>query len=71
VRVARRLNATSSLGARLSAKIRSASGVVAIRPASRTTPSCQIATCANSRCTSSPMHLRVTALTSVSIDRIG
>ena len=64
-------SATSSLGARLSANTRSASGVIAICPAWRTSPSCQIATCANSRCTSSPMHLRVTALTSISmIDRV-
>jgi hypothetical protein len=57
-------NATSSVGARLSANSRSASGVVSIRPAWRTSPSCQIATCAKSRCTSSPMHLLLTALTS-------
>jgi hypothetical protein len=64
-------SATSSLGARLSANTRSASGVVSIQPAWRTSPSSQIATCANSRCTSSPIHLRaacVTALTSVSIN---
>ena len=54
-------SATSSLGARLSANARSPSGVAAICPAWRTSPSCQIATCANSRCTSSPKHLRVTA----------
>jgi hypothetical protein len=60
-------SATSSLGARLSAKIRSASGVVAIWPAWRTRPSSQIATCANSRCTSSPIHRRVTALTSTTV----
>src|SRR5215207_4077999 len=48
--------ATSSVGARLSAKARTCSGVVANRPACLTTPSCQIATCAKSRCTSSPKH---------------
>ena len=48
--------ATSSVGARLSAKARTCSGVVANRPACLTTPSCQIATCAKSRCTSSPIH---------------
>ena len=60
-------NATSSLGARLSAKTFSASAVSAICPAWRTTPSCQIATCAKSRCTSKPKHRLVTALTSHSI----
>ncbi len=48
--------ATSSSGPRLSANIRSASAVRPICPAWLTTPSCQIATCANSRCTSSPIH---------------
>jgi hypothetical protein len=52
-------SATSSLGARLSANRRSPSGVAGICPAWRTLPSSQIATCANSRCTSSPKHLRV------------
>jgi hypothetical protein len=49
-------NATSSPGARLSANNRSSSGVVPTCPACHTTPSCQIATCAKSRWTSSPMH---------------
>ena len=51
-------NATSSLGPSPSAKARTPSGVVANRPAWVTSPPCQIATCANSRCTSSPMHRR-------------
>jgi len=37
-------NATSSAGPRLSAKIRSSAGVVAIRPSWPTSPSCQTAT---------------------------
>jgi hypothetical protein len=36
-----------------------ASGVVSISPTERTTPSCQIATSANSRCTSSPIQRRI------------
>ncbi len=49
-------NATSSSGTSCSANARIPSGVAANVPAWRITPSCQIATCANSRCTSSPMH---------------
>jgi hypothetical protein len=63
-------SATSSVGARLSANTRSSSGVVAIRPAWRTRPSSQIATCAKSRCTSSPIRL-TTALTSFVINTRG
>jgi hypothetical protein len=51
-------NATSSAGPRLSAKARTPSGVVSKRPAWITSPFCQVATWANSRCTSSPMHCR-------------
>jgi len=51
--------ATSSVGARLSRNSLSASGVVAIWPAWRTRPPSEIATWANSRWTSSPMHLRM------------
>ena len=46
-------NATSSVGASEFANARTSSGVVANRPSWVTTPSCQIATCAKSRCTSS------------------
>ena len=51
-------NATSSAGPSPSANARTPSGVVANLPAWITSPPCQIATCANSRCTSSPMHRR-------------
>jgi hypothetical protein len=51
-------NATSSPGPRPSANARTPSGVVANLPAWVTSPHSQIATCANSRCTSSPMHRR-------------
>src|SRR3954447_8655329 len=51
-------SATSSAGPRPSANARTSSGVVANLPAWITSPPCQIATCANSRCTSSPMHRR-------------
>ncbi len=42
-------NATSSVGARLSANARNPSGVAGTCPAWRTRPPSQIATCANSR----------------------
>jgi hypothetical protein len=51
-------NATSSLGPSPSAKARTPSGAVANLPAWITSPPCQTATCANSRCTSSPIHRR-------------
>jgi hypothetical protein len=61
-------NATSSAGPRPSANARTPSGVVANLPAWVTSPPCQIATCANSRCTSSPIHRRwLPALDSVFI----
>ena len=56
--------ATSSLAHKLSANSRSASGVVWMRPACQITPSSQMATWANSRCTSSPMHRRILLLPS-------
>src|SRR4029450_1930340 len=55
-------SATSSAGPSPSAKARTPSGVVANRPAWVTRPPCQIATCANSRCTSSPMHRRAVSV---------
>jgi hypothetical protein len=61
-------NATSSAGPSPSANARTPSGVVANLPAWITSPPCQIATCANSRCTSSPIHRRPpSALVPVSI----
>jgi hypothetical protein len=59
--------ATSSLKHRLSANSRSASGVVWIRPAWRTTLSSQMATWASSRWTSRPMHRRIPLLPSSSL----
>jgi hypothetical protein len=50
---------TSSVAHRLAANSRSPSGVVWIRPACRTTPASQMATWANSRCTSRPIHRRI------------
>jgi hypothetical protein len=50
---------TSSSSQKLSAKRRSASDDVAICPAERTTPFSQIATSANSRCTSRPIQRRM------------
>ena len=51
-------NATSSAGPKPYANARTSAGVVANLPACLITPPCQIATCANSRCTSSPIHRR-------------
>jgi hypothetical protein len=51
--------ATSSAGPRPAANSRTPSGVVANVPACVSRPAWQIATCAKSRCTSSPMHRRV------------
>jgi hypothetical protein len=61
-------SATSSAGPSPSANARTPSGVVANLPAWITNPPCQIATWANSRCTSSPIHRRsLPTLNSVSI----
>jgi outer membrane protein OmpA-like peptidoglycan-associated protein len=51
-------SATSSAGPKPCANARTPAGVVANLPACVITPSCQIATCAKCRCTSSPMHRR-------------
>ena len=51
-------SASSSPGPRPAANSRTPSGVVANVPACVTVPRCQTATCAKSRCTSSPMHRR-------------
>ena len=47
--------ATRSVGSKLAANASSASGVIATRPAERTTPSSQIATSQKSRCRSRPI----------------
>src|SRR3954452_489453 len=60
-------NATSSAGPSCSANARTPSGVVANLPACHTRPPCQTATCANSRCTSSPIHRRSPATNSVCV----
>jgi hypothetical protein len=59
-------NATTSVGAKVFANARTCSVVVANRPSWVTTPSCQIATWAKSRCTSCPMH-RLLIVTTISL----
>src|SRR5215211_2498140 len=64
-------NATRSSGPRLAANSSIRSGVVAIRPAERSSPSSTSATSQKSRCTSNPIDLPITALPSTRLDRPG